>query len=141
MPDDAKPKPPPEMVQRGHETRDANVKGIALCGFFGVLALAVIQSGLYFFFSGKAKSFPVPRPVIVAHKSDIAPHRDLVSFQQEQQSELNTYGWIDREHGVVRIPIERAMELLAERGLPVRGEPSKNEKSPLQLQQERAAEK
>lgn len=141
MSHDAKSERPPETVRRGHETRDANVKGIALCGFVGVLALAVIQAAIYFHFSIHAKSFPAPRPVIAAKKSDIAPHRDFVSFQRQQQSELNTYGWIDREHGVVRIPVERAMELLAERGLPVRAEPSKNEKSPLQLQQERAAEK
>jgi hypothetical protein len=33
---------------------------------------------------------------------------------------LQSYGWIDQQKGVVRIPIERAMELTAERGLPVR---------------------
>ncbi len=33
---------------------------------------------------------------------------------------LKSYGWIDRDKGVVRIPIDRAIEILAERGLPVR---------------------
>ena len=33
---------------------------------------------------------------------------------------LHSYGWIDEKKGVVRIPIERAMELTAQRGLPVR---------------------
>jgi hypothetical protein len=35
---------------------------------------------------------------------------------------LEGYGWVDREAGVVRVPIERAMELLLERGLPTRPE-------------------
>jgi hypothetical protein len=29
---------------------------------------------------------------------------------------LETAGWIDREHGVVRVPIEQAMEIIARRG-------------------------
>jgi hypothetical protein len=33
---------------------------------------------------------------------------------------LKSYGWIDRDKGVVHIPIDRAIEILAERGLPVR---------------------
>ncbi len=35
---------------------------------------------------------------------------------------LNTYGWVDRAEGQVRIPITEAMRLIAERGLPVRPE-------------------
>jgi hypothetical protein len=34
---------------------------------------------------------------------------------------LTTYGWMDQNAGVVRLPIERAKELILERGLPVRG--------------------
>jgi hypothetical protein len=35
---------------------------------------------------------------------------------QEEQT-LNSYGWVDEKTGVVRVPIERAMQLLAQRGL------------------------
>jgi hypothetical protein len=31
---------------------------------------------------------------------------------------VHTYGWIDRNGGVVRLPIDRAMDLVLERGLP-----------------------
>jgi topoisomerase IA-like protein len=31
---------------------------------------------------------------------------------------LESYGWVDKDKGVVRIPIEEAMRLIAERGLP-----------------------
>ena len=33
---------------------------------------------------------------------------------------MHSYGWVDQQAGVVRIPIDRAMELLAQRGLPTR---------------------
>ena len=37
-------------------------------------------------------------------------------IQQEQQ--LNSYGWVDQKDGVAHIPIERALELVVQRGLP-----------------------
>ena len=37
-----------------------------------------------------------------------------------ERSALEGYAWVDQQAGVVRIPVERAMELLAERGLPAR---------------------
>ena len=40
----------------------------------------------------------------------------------EEQDRLNTYGWIDQRAGTVHIPIDRAMDLLVQRGLPVRAQ-------------------
>jgi hypothetical protein len=34
--------------------------------------------------------------------------------------QLNTYGWVDEQNGIVRIPIEDAKRLLIQRGLPTR---------------------
>ncbi len=31
---------------------------------------------------------------------------------------LNTYAWVDKDAGVVRIPVDRAIDLLAQKGLP-----------------------
>lgn len=45
----------------------------------------------------------------------------------EEQDRLYTYGWIDQKAGTLHIPIDRAMDLLVERGLPVRPQ---NETSP-----------
>ncbi|HUI40952.1 MAG TPA: hypothetical protein VL523_03180 [Terriglobia bacterium] len=47
-------------------------------------------------------------------------HEDLEEYLQRQQQTLGTYGWVDRQEGVVRIPIDRAIDVLLERGLPVR---------------------
>lgn len=44
----------------------------------------------------------------------------MQSYYQSQQNLLNTYGWVDKQNGIVRLPIDRAMELLLQRGLPVR---------------------
>jgi hypothetical protein len=41
-------------------------------------------------------------------------------FLINQESQLNSYGWVDETAGVAHIPIERAMELTVQRGLPVR---------------------
>ena len=65
-------------------------------------------------------------------------HNDSTSLRQQQADQLNSYGWIDKSHGVVRIPIERAMDLLLLKGLPVRTNSlSGIGDSELQLQQER----
>src|SRR5271165_777089 len=40
-------------------------------------------------------------------------------FLMDQEKQLNSYGWVDEKAGVAHIPIERAMELIVERGLPV----------------------
>jgi hypothetical protein len=40
--------------------------------------------------------------------------KDLI----KQEEQLNSYGWVDKKAGVAHIPIERAMELIAQRGLP-----------------------
>ena len=40
-------------------------------------------------------------------------------FLMDQEGQLNSYGWVDEKSGVAHIPIERAMELTVQRGLPV----------------------
>lgn len=44
----------------------------------------------------------------------------LAALHAREHEALTTYGWVDRNAGVVRIPVERAKELVLERGLPVR---------------------
>src|SRR6266404_9995420 len=43
----------------------------------------------------------------------------LRDFLMDQEKQLNSYGWVDEKAGVAHIPIERAMELIKQRGLPV----------------------
>jgi hypothetical protein len=120
----------------GYETADANprniflvVSSLVVVGVVSVVALA----GLFRSFEHQAvlrdqqleqsqsshvvianqPYFPFPR-------EQPSPADELKAFQAQASAELNSYGWIDRKGGVVRIPISRAMELIAERGLPTR---------------------
>jgi hypothetical protein len=43
---------------------------------------------------------------------------EINDFRLKEEQTLNSYGWVDEKAGVVRIPIERAMELVVQRGLP-----------------------
>jgi len=54
-----------------------------------------------------------PAPRLQSH-----PTLDLEALRAEEDEVLGSYAWVDRDHGVVRLPIERAMQLIAERGLP-----------------------
>jgi hypothetical protein len=43
---------------------------------------------------------------------------ELAPFRYQEEQKLNSYGWVDQNAGVARIPITKAMELIAQRGLP-----------------------
>jgi hypothetical protein len=45
-------------------------------------------------------------------------HADFMALSGGAKERLNSYGWVDRTNGIVNIPIERAMDLIAARGLP-----------------------
>jgi hypothetical protein len=49
-----------------------------------------------------------------------SPQSDLKEMRADEDTSLGGYAWIDRNKRSVRIPVTRAMEVLAERGLPVR---------------------
>jgi hypothetical protein len=57
--------------------------------------------------------FPTPRLQIDDGNQDVA------NLHQREDLLLDHYSWVDQSQGKVRIPIERAMELIAQRGLPV----------------------
>ncbi len=48
----------------------------------------------------------------------VRPEIDLDAFRAQEDAILTTYAWVDKEHGVVRIPVAEAMRLVAERGMP-----------------------
>ncbi|MFY9855777.1 MAG: hypothetical protein WAK26_18050 [Terracidiphilus sp.] len=45
--------------------------------------------------------------------------QDIADLHAREDLLLNNYSWIDQSQGKVRIPIERAIDLIAQRGLPV----------------------
>jgi hypothetical protein len=61
------------------------------------------------------KNFPAPQL-----ETDERTQLNNVRLNEEQI--LSTYGYVDQQAGIVRIPIERAMDLIAQRGLSVRNQ-------------------
>jgi hypothetical protein len=57
-------------------------------------------------------------PLPPAPRLQVDPAADLAALRAAESARLASYAWIDREHGIARIPIARAMALLATRGLP-----------------------
>jgi hypothetical protein len=64
----------------------------------------------------QAASAPTPPVPALEARSG----QTLDPYRADQQQKLSTYGWVDRSGGVIRIPIDRAMDLTAQRGLPAR---------------------
>jgi hypothetical protein len=56
-----------------------------------------------------------PEPRIQAN-----PEQDLAVLRAREDGVLHTYGWIDREAGLLRVPIDVAMKLVLKEGLPAR---------------------
>ena len=63
----------------------------------------------------RSRDFPQPRLLI-------KPGASLAELRAAEDSDLNSYGWTDQSSGIARIPIDRAMQLLLERGLTNVGE-------------------
>lgn len=115
-----------------HEERDVNIR--AIFGFgIGLIAVAAIVLVavwlLFSYFKGRESSalslqFPLgasqatrepPEP-----RLQTTPRQDLQDLRQREDELLNSYRWVDRNAGTVRIPIKEAMRLTLERGLPAR---------------------
>ncbi|HEV2418587.1 MAG TPA: hypothetical protein VGX94_12345 [Terriglobia bacterium] len=125
-----------------HEPRDANARSLM---WFGVGLLALIIFGYvvtevtFHYFVGQRKVTPPtslfskgqmpPAPLIQER-----PGQELQGYLKEQDQILNSYGWVDRKAGVVRIPVSQAMTLLLQKGLPVRtGAPTLAPSAPHEL--------
>ena len=129
----AKPQNRKRRAGAGYEKRDANAAWI-----FGIVAFLLISGLLmHFVLAGvmerlEKTSYPADAWRGTRHSTEatvqakavphlqIMPTVDLQEFRARQEAELNSYGWINRTAGVVRIPIVRAMDLLLERGVPTR---------------------
>jgi hypothetical protein len=114
-----------------HEQRDVNV--LAVSKFAIGLALLCIASfaivvGVFRYLEHVTSGVPAGRQNVVAGQPqrppapqlEETPALDLARERAAEEELLHTYGWIDKQAGVVRLPIERAIELMAQRGLPSR---------------------
>lgn len=118
----------------GHETRDVSTRPIVMVVLGGAAVTLAFIAAMYVLVDVTAKredreSPPAnplastfarkepPEPRLQTH-----PLRDLAGLRAYESETLSTYAWVDKTTGTVRVPIDRAKELLLTRGVgPVRG--------------------
>ena len=121
-----------EQSPHGREERDVPLRPIVLSGMSlaALAGLSLLAMWLLFdyFAARRARLEVAPSPVFEARqlppepRLQVSPQQALQQMRAAETALLHSYGWVDRQGGIVRIPIERAIELLAERGLPARRE-------------------
>lgn len=130
----------PEVnVEVRHEESDVNVRAILWFLVIFLVVAAVLQFSLYLLFeffvsqekgrqkppvslvnTGQRRLPREPRlqPLASAHELNRGtPVDDMRAMRERQKQLLGSYGWVDRQKGSVRIPIEQAMRLTLQRGL------------------------
>ncbi|HUO85617.1 MAG TPA: hypothetical protein VM534_10935 [Thermoanaerobaculia bacterium] len=121
----------PEMVnpETHHESRDINVRAVlwfvAIMTVFGI----VVHVGLWWFFGllrEREQSLDPARWTAIAPTEEVLPPEprlqvspvsEMQAFREQEEKRLNSYGWVDREKGIVHLPVEQAMELVLQRGI------------------------
>lgn len=115
-----------QVGEATHERKDADVIGVFLLVTLLLLLLAVclmVVWGLMHFLSAQRPQRPLPLAsrgagAFPEPRLQATPRVDWLRDQSAQQKQLNSYGWVDRQKGIAHIPIDRAVQLLLERGLP-----------------------
>jgi hypothetical protein len=89
-----------------------------LVAMVGTVAMVVVALGaLYAFYRSSAPSASfIPPRTFSAPQLETKWDGSRDPAIAEQKSRLDAYAWVDREHGIVQIPIDRAMALIAARG-------------------------
>ncbi|HEX7794586.1 MAG TPA: hypothetical protein VF456_09560 [Vicinamibacterales bacterium] len=110
-------------IERGYEPRDVSVSALAAFGVLLTLILATVLGASHDLafdlakWAGHSSSakvtsvFHPPTPML-----EVDPERDLTTFRQREDTQLGSYGWVDRAAGTVHIPIERAMDQMVADG-------------------------
>lgn len=116
---------PPEERRpgKGYESSDVRRGPLLLLGAAMLVALVVVHfllTGVARFLETETRQPGSRRPpaaVPAAFRSlERARGEEAERVREEGRALLGTYGWVDREAGIARIPIGRAMEILVERG-------------------------
>ncbi|MCX6047619.1 MAG: hypothetical protein NT075_21175 [Chloroflexi bacterium] len=121
---------PAESLRRGFEARPVNIRGVVLFTVTLLVVSGIIFVILWWMLSAWQEQTLVPRvqipPVNVTVQPAPGPfpvvnnRENLAEVVNPALANLHSYGWVDQKAGIVRIPIDRAMTLLLQRGLPAR---------------------
>ncbi|MEK0083956.1 hypothetical protein [Benzoatithermus flavus] len=117
-------------VQEGSE---AHARAIFFGGLAVLALIVLIGAGLWLLATrlqrwhaaGQPPATPIETATIAPPppRLQVSPASDLAAFRAHEEAELHRLGWVDRQAGRARIPIEDAMRLLAAHGWPQTPEP------------------
>lgn len=96
-----------------YETQDVRYKPLLAAGaglLILLVAVALAVAAMFRIFAADAGREP---PTIASPQHRQAAN-ELQQLRQREDEQLGSYGWVSREQGIVRIPIDRAMELVIE---------------------------
>jgi hypothetical protein len=118
----------------GYEPADVNIRGVLAvalgCSIFVALAAAALigLSSMFETLRPPVETSPLARVEIQPPEPRLEanPQVTLDRVRAREGQLLNGFGWVDRDAGIARIPIHRAMAILAERGWPKTPEPTAN---------------
>lgn len=107
------------MAETRFETRDVPPRVIGLlAGIFAGLIGLVTGSLLLVYPDSTWDQPKAPKTAMEEPRLQPDPRGDMDRLRAEAMGELHGYGWIDRDKGIVRLPIEEAERRVAERGIP-----------------------
>src|SRR5499426_4816415 len=115
-----------------HEPNAVNIPGVVKFLVWlsvAVMVVALLMWGLlHYFDKRKAQEEPPPSPLAPgvrlppeprlqgAPGNVSSPAEDIRQFREQEDQMLNSYGWIDQQNGIIRIPIEQAKKLIEQKG-------------------------
>ncbi len=117
------------LSRLGYEGRDVAIPTLIkwfVFLFLFVFGTIAVTFGIYKLFvpegGEESRSLPLTtverRPPPDAPIVQIHPKRDMIVFRREEVETLNSYGWVDQGKGIAKIPVDRAIDLIVERGVP-----------------------
>jgi hypothetical protein len=120
--------PPSAVNAPGHEPDDVNAWAVGKFAIALIIIVAlsmVLLIGLFKYFQTSDQANPVvetkdPNQFFPEPRLERTPVPDLRSIRAEEDKVLSGYGWVDPQRGLVRIPIDVAIDALAKKGLPYR---------------------
>lgn len=103
-----------------HEAADVGPRfiGAAFALLFVSLAIVTLRTLWLFPMPQTDRTLHTPLPVYPEPRLQPSPRAEMQRFLAEEMKQLKAYGWIDKAHGIVKLPIDVAMEEVARRGSP-----------------------
>ena len=89
----------------GFDARDADAGSLAIVTISTVLVVIGFVVGIYWFFTVSIEQVEYDQNYSVASK-------ELIAIHDREDEQLHKYGYIDKSKGIVRLPVERAMQVI-----------------------------